>query len=103
MPKGLVGSCMEDSSPVWTTRDGARIRVSEMDDNHICNALAWVLRKSKEPHYIGFADPFGNDHYCDQISGEAACKDGVTLKEWERILKLDIYRRGLMDSYTEDR
>lgn len=35
----------DTASPVWTTRDGARIAVADMSERHARNALALVTRR----------------------------------------------------------
>ena len=80
-------------SPVWKTKEGTPIMVSKMADSHLENALAWVIRKSAQPYYVGSVDPFGNDHYCDMIDGGEVCKDGITLKDWKGILQEELASR----------
>lgn len=33
----------DNNIPVWTTMDGYRIRVSHMSDDHVLNAMQWLL------------------------------------------------------------
>ena len=42
----------------WTTKDGKRIAVGDMDEQHVRNALRMVLRNRREERYdLAASDP----------------------------------------------
>ena len=38
---------MRKQTKIWTTKDGSRIRVCDMNDSHLCNAARMVLRNAQ--------------------------------------------------------
>jgi len=41
-----------DTDPEWTTNDGRKIKVSDMDDDHIINCIKFVRRSKSNPDSI---------------------------------------------------
>lgn len=61
---------LEDAQKgIWTTQHGKRIRVSKMDDKHLCNTFRFVCIR--------------------------ACMSEMLRDEWKYVLETEIVRRGL--------
>ena len=62
--------------PIWVTRDGLRVPVSQMDDRHLLNTIR-VLRGHS---------PIGTTFRCDD----------VTRRDWINVMANEAYKRGLL-------
>jgi hypothetical protein len=67
----------------WTTRNGDRIRVVDMDDDHLINAYSMLVKR-------GFV---GSDEVCEDLEG-----DGYYYRPQSNFLTIfrnEIHRRGI--------
>jgi hypothetical protein len=49
-----------------TTKDGLKIKVSELDFFHLENIINWIERKAKKGHTIMYGGGWGDDIWCDE-------------------------------------
>lgn len=86
---------------VWMTRDGMYLRLSEMSDSHLANAIAWIDRHEDrldetESHYTHLAET-GRRNF---LIIEAHSGTMMTLKEWaffvkEKVAWIKLCREGM--------
>jgi hypothetical protein len=73
------------SEPVWTKRDGTKIRVVDMDDSHLGNAIAMLERAEMPSH----------DFPADTMAAYYA--DGDMDKEWGKYVDAQIWLEVLRE------
>lgn len=57
---------MSSSSPIWTTRTGKNIRISEMNDKHLHNAYRLIKRCSRR---------YARKHWLEILSSEIESRE----------------------------
>jgi hypothetical protein len=97
---------MRKQTAVWTQRNGTKIRICDMADDHLLNTIAMLqrnaVRKSAENKQFYMSCPLPNgEHAMDAFESEF---DAVLDSEWQdyvhalfRPMVLDAERRGLVE------
>lgn len=70
----------QPETAVWTTQDGLKIRVAHMSNEHLVNAINWLIIEQE----VGTEDNFSDltDEY-----------QGIMIGTWVKILSQELYNR----------
>lgn len=73
-------SLTQPETAVWTTQDGLKIRVTHMSNEHLVNAINWLIIEQE----VGPEDNFSDltDEY-----------QGIMIGTWVKILSQELYNR----------
>lgn len=93
-------------SLVWVTREGVKLKISEMSDTHLENAIAWIDRNEHrmdevESHYQSLAIMHANNgvsvhrgtarvfeqyaiHVKDKVAWIKLCREGMKIEQSHR-------------------
>lgn len=91
----------------WRTRDGRRLRPSEMSDQHILNTIAWLQRRKAERAAelnagwtcLGFLQGEYATYYAEQDLGreeERAWLMDAVADEWIKLFLRELAGRALV-------
>lgn len=87
---------------VWTTRDGTKIPVAEMETSHLRNALRFIARKTvvleeEAECALWLASTFSHSDYAGDLFEMAGTEAGQAQegRHWVKTLHTEMSRRGL--------
>jgi hypothetical protein len=70
----------ERSKFVWTTRDGRKHPLDEMDDSHVANTIKWIMRQPGEQNI-------------SLVKWLRAKKDGFSIGDWVQAFEMELALR----------
>lgn len=90
---------------IWTTSSGKTIRIDQMNDEHLNNAINFCKRKAEQLHEesldgLAIASSFSSDSMASYYSyGESddLFKKADRYREWVRILEIEQFRRDILE------
>lgn len=76
---------------IWTTREGRAIRIREMEESHLRNAVRFMVRRNPDRgmpvEYYQGDDMWGEEEVYPGINGQE-------MMEWVDVMQAELRRRG---------